>query len=281
MRHACVVIPLLLVVTAAPAAEPPRFRWQAGQELTYASEQITTVVETTVENGAPVTTATATRLALTRRWTIKDVDPTGAATLELTILSMKQQIARPGPRDRDGNPTVDRTVIDSATAEGRQQLAGLLDRPVVVVKLDDRGQVLDVSAGPADRLRAELPFRLVLPEVAPAADATWDRPFTIKLPPPLGAGESYDATQRYTLKGDSAGTMTLSVATTLAAEPADPAELTAILPLLWEGEVRFSSGPGRYVGANLRQKREVPNHRGEGSRFAYESRFEERLLEKP
>ena len=270
----------LTLAAIASAADPPRFRWQPGQELTYSSEQITTVVETTVEDGRPVTTATATRLALTRRWLVKEVGPDGIATLELTVLSMKQQIARPGPRDRDGNPTIDRTLIDSSTAEGRQQLAAVLDRPVAVVKVDARGDVVEVLAGPADRLRTELPFRVVLPGVRPAAGGSWERSLAIRLPPPLGTEESFDAKQTFTWRGESADAVTIGVVTAPKTPPGDPADLTALLPMLWQGEVTFSPASGRYTGAELAIKREVPNHLGEGTRFAYESRFTERLLEK-
>jgi hypothetical protein len=278
------ILALLLATTVASAAAPPRFRWKPGQTLTYSVQQTTTVTETTIEDGTnkPVTAATKTALALTRRWEVKAVDATGTATLEMTITAMRQEIVRPGPLDKEGKPTVDRTVLDSATDEGRQQTAAFLNKPVLTAKVDARGQLIEAkaAAGSADRLRAELPFRLTLPEQLPVVGGTWDRAFTIRLDPPHGTGETYDATQTYTLKGDSQGHAVVGVATALKSPPKDPAELPGLLPLLWEGDVYFQKATGRYSGARLAVKKEVPNHQGEGTKFVYESQLTEGLSEK-
>jgi hypothetical protein len=275
----------LLLTTATASAEPSmRFRWKPGQILTYSVQQTTTVTETTIEDGTnkPVTAATKTTLALTRRWEVKAVDSVGSATLEMAIVAMRQEIVRPGPLDKEGKPTADRTVLDSATDEGREQMAAFLNKPVLTVKVDARGQLLDARAasGPSDRLQAELPFRLILPEQAIATGGTWDRAFAIKLDPPHGTGEKYEATQTYTFKGDSQGHSVIGVATALKASPKDPAEMPGLLPLLWEGDVYFQKGTGRYSGARLTVKKEVANHQGEGTKFVYESQLTEGLAEK-
>ena len=46
---------------------------------------------------------------------------------------------------------------------------------------------------------------LKLPAAAPAANASWDRAFAVKLDPPHGTGESYDFVQKYTSKGEKDG----------------------------------------------------------------------------
>ncbi|HVK18718.1 MAG TPA: hypothetical protein VM533_17430 [Fimbriiglobus sp.] len=278
------ILALLLTASAASADTTLRFRWKPGQTLTYSVQQTTTVTETTIEDGTnkPVTAATKTMLALTRRWEVKAVDSTGTATLEMAIAAMRQEIVRPGPLDKAGQPTTDRTVLDSATDEGRQQMAAFLNKPVLTAKVDARGQLLEAKAasGTADRLQAELPFRLVLPEQPPVAGATWDRAFAIKLDPPHGTGEKYDATQTYTLKGESQGHTVVGVATALKSPPKDPAEMPGLLPLLWEGDVYFQKGTGRYSGARLTVKKEVANHQGEGTKFVYESQLTEGFSEK-
>lgn len=271
------------LVAAGPVAAqaPARFHWQPGQVLTYTVRQTTTVTETTLEEGTnkPVTGVTTTTLALTKRWSVKAVDPAGVATLEMSIAGMRQEIARPGPADKAGQPTVDRTIIDTATPEGSQQAAQFLNKPVVTAKVDALGRVVEATAaaGSADRLKAELPFRVALPEQFPAAGGAWDRPFVIKLDPPLGTGETHDATQTYTFKGESDGVLVLGVTTALRAGPADPAEMPALVPLLWEGEATFDRSAGRYTGAKLAVKREVANHQGEGTKFVYESQYVEEL----
>ncbi|OWK47413.1 hypothetical protein FRUB_01112 [Fimbriiglobus ruber] len=251
--------------------------------LTYTVQQITSVSETTLEEGTnkPVVGATVTKLALTRRWEIKAADATGA-TLELSITAMRQQINRPGPADKDGKSTVDSSVLDSATPEGREQMAVYLNKPIATVKLDTQGRVVEatVVSGSADRLKAELPFRLMLPDALPGAGATWERAFVVKLDPPNGTGEKYEATQTYTYKGDNTGSAVIAVATALKTAPKDMAELPALVPFLWEGEVYFHKDSGRYAGARLTVKKEVANHQGEGTKFVYETQYTEALAEK-
>src|SRR5688572_20840845 len=119
MPRAWTILALLLPAATASADAPLRFQWKPGQTLTYSVQQTATVTETTIEDGTnrPVTAATKTTLALARRWEVKAVDEAGTATLEMTITAMRQEIVRPGPLDREGKPTTDRTVLDSATDE--------------------------------------------------------------------------------------------------------------------------------------------------------------------
>jgi hypothetical protein len=281
MVRGWVFLVVVLCVGPAAADQPLRFKWQQSQTLTYGVQQTTTISETTLEDGTnkPVASATVTKLALTRKWEVKAVDAGGAATLEMAITAFRQEILRPGAPDKDGKPTVNSTVIDSATPEGQEQTAAFLNKPIVTVKLDGQGRLLEAKAagGSADRLHVELPFRLVLPDQAPAAGNTWERPFTIKLDPPQGTGEKYEAVQTYTLKGEAQGVCTVAVATTLKAAPKDPAELTPLLPTLWEGEVFFHKESGRYAGARLAVKKEVANHQGEGTKFVYETTYTEEM----
>jgi hypothetical protein len=284
MTRGWILLALALTVGPAAAQTPLRFQWQQGQTLTYSVQQTTTVTETTLDEATskPITTATKTTLALTRRWEVRAVDAAGTATLEMAITAMRQEIARPGPLDKDGNPTVDRTTLDSATAEGREQMAAFLNKPVLTVKVDAQGRLVEAKAahGPADRLQAELPFRLTLPDQLPQVGGVWDRSFVIKLDPPHGTGETYDAGQSYTLKGESQGHTVVGVRTALKSPPTDPAEMPALVPLLWEGDVYFHKQTGRYSGARLSVKKEVANHQGEGTKFVYESQLTEGLAEK-
>jgi hypothetical protein len=85
----------ILAAAGALTAQPgqaPRFRWQAGQSLTYKVVQQTAVQETTLDDKAEkaVTADTRTSLALTRVWTVRGVTPAGAATLEMKITELKR-----------------------------------------------------------------------------------------------------------------------------------------------------------------------------------------------
>lgn len=276
MHRGWIILAVALSAGAAPAQTPLRFQWRAGQVLTCTARQTTTVTETTLEDGRPVVGLTVTRLILTRRWEVTGVDPAGVATLELSVTALRQRIARPGPPDKDGKPTVDASDLDSATAEGRRQMAAFLGKPIVTVRVDPQGRVVEATGSPAfaDRLRAEPPFRITLPD-RPAAG--WNRAFTIKLDPPLGTGEEYAAVQKYTLRGGGNGRAVIGLSTALTPPPKDPAELPPLVPLLWEGEAYFDPVAGRYLGAKLTAKREVVNHQGEGTRFVYDSEYTEEV----
>jgi hypothetical protein len=270
---------MLALLLLAQVADPPRFRWQTGDALTYTAKQTTAVSETTRDDatGAPVAAATTTTLTVTRRWTVTAVDAAGVGTATMTVVGMKQEIVRPGPRDKDGKPTVDRVILDSDAADGREAMAAFLGKPVVTATVDRLGRVVSatVTSGSAERVKAELPFRLVLPEAAPSVGTVWDRPFALKLDPPHGTGESYDFVQTFTLKGQADGHLVIGLTTALRSPPKDPAELPPLVPFLWEGDVFFHPPTGRYAGARLSVKREVPNHQGDGTKFVYESKYEE------
>lgn len=265
---------LVLALAAGPAAAqaPLRFRWEPGQVQTYSVRHTTTVAETTLDekDRKPATATAVTAVTLTRRWEVKAVDPAGVATLEMSIPAMVQEHTRANG---------ERVVIDSATPDGAKAFGEFLGKPIVTARLDPRGQLVDAKSAAGDhvaaRLTAELPFRVVLPEAAPAVNATWDRAFAIKLDPPLGTGEAYDARQTYTYKGVNGPYAVIGLSTALKAPPATPAELQPLVSWLWEGDVFVDTRTGRYYGAKLTAKKDIPNHQGDGTKFSYQSEYTE------
>lgn len=276
---------LALVVTAAATAAPPsgptpataiRFRWAAGQVHTYRLSQQTVVKETLADEatGRPTTTETRTGLTLTRRWTVTDVAADGTATLEMTITALRQEIRRP-----DGS----RVVLDSAVPEQAKEMAAYLNVPVLVVRVDSQGRLVEVKqakAGGVGRLQAELPFRLTLPDRGPEVGATWQRACTVTLDPPHGTGEQYELIQTYTAQAVKDGVLVVSVRTALKAPPPTVNEQMPLVPLLWAGEVDFHTDSGTYAAARLKAKAELVNHLGEGSKFEYESVLQEERVGK-
>lgn len=262
--------------TAQPPAVAPRFKWEAGQVLAYRVTQQTVVTETTLSEKAnkPETAETRTSLVLDRKWLVKAVDDTGTATLEMSITAMKNEFRQP-----------DGTVVgkDSAKPDDAKEMAAYLNAPIVVVRIDPQGalaEVKEAKGGTAARLRAELPFRVVLPNVAPAAGATWDRAFAVKLDPPHGTGENYDFVQKYSCKGEKDGYLIVGVGTELKNPPNAVGERVPLVPMLWSGDVYFHPASGRYVAARLKAKAELANHQGEGTKFVYESTYTEDLIQK-
>jgi hypothetical protein len=275
---------LTLLPTTAIAQLPPaatantalRFSWQRNQTLTYKVLQRTVVRETSLydKSGKPTTTEASTQLTLLKKWLIKEVDAAGVATLEMTISEMKSENRLP-----DGSLS----VLDSTTPEGMKAMAAFLNVPVLTIRVDPFGRIAEVKeakAGSANRLHAELPFRMVLPETGPTTGQTWDRSFALKLDPPLGTGESYEFLQKFTATGVKDGLMTAAVETSLKAPPKALSERVPLVPMLWTGEVYFNTAAGKYHAARLRAKAELPNYQGEGTKFEYESSYAEDIVEK-
>jgi hypothetical protein len=101
----------------------------------------------------------------------------------------------------------------------------------------------------------------------------WERPFTIKLEPPAGTGEQFEAFANYSIEKTDGPRTTVKVSTSLKEPPKEVAQMQPLLPWLWEGTVTLE---GKwYQGAKLSVSREYPNHQGAGSKFKFESSFEE------
>jgi hypothetical protein len=272
-----VLLTFALVAPSQPPALPAvRFKWEANASHTYKVSQQTIVRETTLDpkTEKPVTAEARTDLTLKKRWVVKSVDANGVATLEMMITEMKNVFRR-----SDGT-SLER---DSANPEHAKEMAAYLNVPVVVVRVDSRGQIVEVKetkAGSASRLHAELPFRMTLPEAAPAIGTSWDRTFTLKLDPPLGTGESYEFLQKFTPAANANGLLSASVETTLKSPPKALAERVPLVPMLWTGNVYFNTRAGTYHAARLKVKAELPNYQGEGTKFEYESAYNEDAAEK-
>lgn len=274
-----VLVAVLLLAPSAAADPPLRFRWTAGDAHTFAVRHTTTITETApaAGSGKPVTTTTTVKLSATRRWAVTAADANGVGTLEMSVTAMRHEVTKP-VFDKDGKVSTDTLVRDSADPADAAEMAAFLNKPIVTAKVDPLGRLVEVTAvgaGADARLRAELPFRAVLPEAAVAANATWDRAFAIKLDPPAGTGESYDAAQTYTFRGRNGPHAVIGVRTALANPPKAAADLQPLLPWLWEGDVFLDTATGRYAGAKLTIKKEIPNHAGDGSKFVFESEYVE------
>src|SRR5207244_12783112 len=93
MRRALIpVVVVLALGSAAPAQTGGwRFHWTKGQVLTYRVEHASTATE--VAGGQ--TNGFSSKLVLTKRWQVKDVDADGVATLEMSMTAMRHEITPP------------------------------------------------------------------------------------------------------------------------------------------------------------------------------------------
>lgn len=266
---------LILASLNAESSEPMpslTFNWTPGQTLDYRVQQTTHVQEVTADDqGRTQTAEVRTVLMVLKRWTVREVEAAGVATLDLSILQMRQTMTR-----ADGKTT----SIDSENPEDAKQLAEVLNKPVLTLRVDRRGQILEVREsrpGSARRIEAELPFRLILPERSTVPQ--WGRTFTITLEPPHGTGERYEASQSFTYKGSKDGLAVIGVTTQLANEPATASEKLPLLPMLWSGEVFFDPNQGRYHAARLVAKAVLTGHQGPASKFTFHSTYQEELTQ--
>lgn len=246
----------------APAQQAFRYRWTQGQVLTIRATQETTASDT-VEAG---TVSTNIKLNLTKRWQVLEVDAAGVATLQLTIAALRQEITQPDEKVI----VFDSAKPDPNQPELNQELSRYVGQPIATIRLDGYGRLVEVKEskyGPASRLAADLPFKVVFPDAAIAAGQTWERPFEVKLEPPQGAGEAFQATQQYTLKSNENGIAVIALTTTLKTQPEAVADRIPLLSMLHNGEVTFDVTNGKYKGAKTRVEQELTGHNGVGSKY--------------
>ncbi len=265
---------LLLTAVALASAEaaPTPLHWQAGQTLTYRVEQATLASDTTGDGKVE----SRTRLNLLKRWQVLSVDAAGVATLQLSLASLRLETTTPGG---------DKLVFDSiepekGTPELRQQLSAFVGKPLALLRVDGQGRVIEVKEsrfGPASRYENELPFVGVLPADGPKAGQEWTRAYKITLEPPQGAGEKYEAIQKYVCKSVTDGVAVTAMTTELKSPP-PVAEQAALLQLEPEGEILFDLKAGRLKSASLKIDREVKGHQGEGSSYHVQSTYSEEYV---
>ncbi len=264
---------------SAFADTPMRFRWQTGQVLNYQVQQTTTATETAPDdkNERLTTTTTTTKLTCVKRWQVLSVDAEGIATLQLSLTSLKVETTKPNGE----TVTLDSSKLDPNHPD-QKEMASFLSQPVAVLRVNSLGQVVEVKEskfGPASRFQADLPFKLVLPEMAVAQGKQWEREYDIKLEPPQGTGETFPAKQVYAHKGEVNQLILIGLTSTLK-NPVEGSELIPLLPFLMEGDLYFHAETGRYYAARLKSVREIVQHQGEGTKYVFQTVYVEDAIDK-
>jgi hypothetical protein len=276
MRRAILAAVVTLAVTPLGLAQAPewRFQWKAAQLLNYKVEHNTTVAET-IKMAREQTTS---KLKLHKQWKVISVDDKGIATLELTLLSMRNEQIRP-----NGDSLLfDSTDLDKSTPALKEQLMKFVNTPVAEVRIDAAGKVVEVKSGPPlDRYDSEPPFLLTIPVGPARPKQTWERKFTIVLSPPLGTGEKYEAVQEYHCKEMNLHYARVAFKTTIKDLPASPLDQVPLLPKLAKGEVIFSLLDGRMHSVRAHIERELQDHQGKGSSYHFKSDYKEDFVPPP
>lgn len=273
-RNGLLAVSMVLLLTALASAQTaPRFHWQAGQVLTYRVVQQTTAAETS--DGTTV--QTSTKLNETKRWQVLGVDPAGVATVQLSLTALSMETTTP----KGETIRFDSAHPEQSDAQVREQLGRYVGSPLVVLRLDGRGQVVEVKEckyGPASRFESEPPFVVVLPEQPGQA---WERAYHITLEPPQGTGEKYDAGQKYVCSPSSGTRATFTVTTVIPKPPAAAADQIPLLQMQPEGEIVFDLQAGRLESARLHIDKELKDYQGEGSRYHFQSSYAEDYIPNP
>jgi hypothetical protein len=273
MRMATAAGVLVLAAGLAAAQAPPgRLHWQAGQVLTYRVEQTTF----SSDAGGDGKVESRTKLNEIKRWQVVAVDTAGVATLQLSLAALRLETVTPG-----GDTLLyDSAEPDKSTPELRTQLGGFVGKALALLRVDGQGRVVEVKEskfGPASRYDSELPFVGVLPADGPKAGQEWQREYKITMEPPAGAGDKYDAVQKYVCKNVADGAAVVAVTTALKTPPS-PAEQAALLQLEPEGEIVYDLKAGRLRSASLKIDREVKNHQGEGTSYHVQGTYLEEFV---
>jgi hypothetical protein len=260
---------LLVVAAAAPAQTAPRHRWQTGQVLVYKAEHSTQAIDTV----ADARVETKSVIKLTKRWQVLAVDPSGVATLQLSLDALRIEQTMPG-----GDVLLfDSADPDKSNPDMRKQLAPFVGKPLAVLRLDATGKLVEVKEskfGPASRFENELPFAVVLPPVMPQANQAWERAYKVTLDPQQG-GDKFDAMQRYTCKSATAEALTIALTSEVKAPPQAVKDRIPLVQVLPEGEVVFDLRAGRMHSASLRIDKELKGHEGDGSSYRFVSVYTE------
>lgn len=258
----------LVLIRPATAREPAwRFRWQPGQVLPYRVEQTSTVSE--VIGGKK--TETNAKVTVLKRWQVLDVDAQGVATLKLTLAALRSEQTRP-----DGQRLLyDSSDPDKSAPELREQMAKYLNQPLAVVRVNARGQVIEVKQGEAERFESNLPLLVMLPPAPVAAGAAWARTFKVK----QASGE-YEAVQKYACTKADATAAVIALTTQFRTQPQTAQEQIPLLAKQPEGEVVFDVRAGRLQSARLRIDKTLHGHQGEGSSYRFVSSYMEQYAGK-
>jgi hypothetical protein len=258
---------------ASAQTSPARLHWQTGQVLTYRVEESAATSDSAADGGK---IESKTKLNLVKRWQVVSVDAAGAATLQLSIAALRYEMTTPG-----GDTLLfDSANADKSTPELREQFGAFVSKALALLRVDAQGRVLEVKDskfGPASRFESRPPFLGVLPADGPKAGQEWQRDYKITLEPPAGAGEKYDAVQKYACKSVADGRAVIGMTTALKTSP-PAAEQAALLEMEPEGEIVFDLKAGRLQSASLKIDKEVKGHQGEGSSYHLQSTYTEEYV---
>jgi hypothetical protein len=253
IRNSIASLCALLVMASLAGAQPPRFRWQSGQVLVYRTEHNTSASYVMGDT----TSETKTRVGSIKRWQVLSVDDAGVATLQMSLQALVFEMVRP-----DGKSEVFDSAHPENSSEEMRKVFSYVGQPLLVLRVDGQGKVVEIKQAEAGhgsmaRFESEPPFKVLLPAEALKPDLAWERAYQLTLEPPQGAGEKYDAVQRYLCKSIADNTATVALTTEVKNPPAAAEDQIPVWQMQPEGEIVFDAQNGRLLKATLRIDKEA------------------------
>jgi hypothetical protein len=247
-----------------------QFHWKQGQALTYRIEHITKATETVGRNRFEV----SAKLNLVKRWQVQAIDGTGIATLQMTVVSMRNEQVRP-----NGEVLLfDSAHPDKSTPGLKEQMEKYVGKPLALLRVDQQGKVVEVIKGSAAQFESDPPLSLRLPQDPPTAGQSWERLYQVTLEPPYGTGEKYRGTQRCTVTKIADGLATIQLVTTLQM-PENAGERVPLLQKQPHGEIVFNIQAGRVQRTEMHVDQSLQGHQGENSSYHFQSVYREQYVE--
>lgn len=269
IRSALVCLVALFSTSTVKAQEDWRFRWQKGQVLDYRVQHVTAVNE--VVEGKKL--ESSSRLNLVKRWQVLNVDDKGVATLQLSVVSLRNEQTTPS-----GDTLLfDSANLDKSTPELTERMKRYVGKPVAVLRVDPQGQVVETVEGSATKYEQDPPFHLILPTTMNESQS-WKRFYQIRLDPPRGTGEKYLAAQTFELKRNADGQAGIALTTEIKM-PESQLEQIPLIPSDVTGQIVFDAKNGRTVSTHLEINRTLENHQGANSSYHLQSQYIESLID--
>jgi hypothetical protein len=211
-------------------------------------------------------------------WEVEDVDEDGNARFVYSVedVTMLQRLTGRDEVRYDSNK-------DDDPPPGFAQVAESVDRPLSVVTLSPRGEVIErerkhkASAVPDEQQQGDI--TIPLPEKAVPIGHTWSRPHTINVNLETGGVKEINTRQSFTLEDVKTGVATIRVRTTVLTPVTDPAIEAQLTQCAAEGRVRFDIDAGRVLSQRMDTDKHVVGFRGDASSLHYVTRFTERLVD--
>ncbi|MFO0866823.1 MAG: hypothetical protein U0744_19660 [Gemmataceae bacterium] len=268
LRRAVVALFLTAYVSIPAFAQTPwRYKWEKGQVLTYKTQHVTKVVETLEKSKLEI----GSRLTLLKRWVVTDVDGQGNATLEMSLVAMRNEQTRPNG---------EKLIFDSKdvpnSTPALQGMSKFIGKTLHSVKLNPLGQAIEAKEDVKAKFDAEPPFVVVIPGTAsPQEGQSWTRPFSIASP--TGSDEKIDFVQKFVCSKFADGKATLQVSNELKTDVKTPSDRIPLLQRETSGQATFDFERGITVAVQLSVDKKAENHQGVGTSYRYQSTFVEQL----